>query len=311
MYLAYPIRFSPIYRDYVWGGARIAEKYKRQTPLTSIAESWEISDRLDGMSIVANGPFQGLSLRELTFSMGERLLGENRNFSSFPLLIKILDAKEPLSVQVHPNDMKASLLGAEPKTEMWYVLEAFANSVVYAGFKHGVTKETFLQALQEEKLLELLEVENVATSDAVYIPGGCVHAIGAGCLMLEVQQNSDSTYRIYDWQRQSPPRQLHIQEALQTIDWSFRGLKRNLSQKALFTECPYFTVQRLEIFEKWSVPSRTDTFQIFFCLSGEGSIAVDGLTEPIQAGMTYLVPACFISGEILGTLQLIHIALKK
>lgn len=306
---AYPIRFVPIYREYLWGGGRIKEKYKRETSLSSIAESWEISDRSDGMSFIANGPLQGLSLNELTKIMGEKLLGKNRTASSFPLLIKILDAKETLSVQVHPNNQTASLLKADPKTEMWYALEASPGALVYAGFKKGVTKEKFLQALKGETLVELLEVHRVAPSDAIYIPGGCIHAIGYGCLMLEVQQNSDSTYRIYDWERKGPdgkPRSLHIQEALQAIDWPLQSSKANGFNLA---HCPYFKVQRRDISGKWSILHQPDSFQIFFCVSGEGTISVNGSLEPILAGMTYLVPAQFESAAISGSLQTVHITL--
>ncbi|MCC6127602.1 MAG: class I mannose-6-phosphate isomerase [Chlamydiae bacterium] len=312
MYPAYPIRFFPIYRDYLWGGSRIAQKYNRQTSLVPIAESWEISDRPSGMSVVANGPLKGLSLSELTTAMGERLLGENRIFPSFPLLIKIIDAKEPLSIQVHPSNQNASILKADPKTEMWYVLEAPPEALVYAGFKKDVTKEEFLQALKGEELLELLEVHKAIPSEAIYIPGGCIHAIGSGCLMLEVQQNSDSTYRVYDWQRKGldgKARQLHIQEALQAIDWSFQSLKVESSKGSDLVKCPYFAVSRQDILGSFSMPHRPDSFQIFFCLSGDGTISLDGFTEPMHAGMTYLIPACFASGNISGSLQTIHITL--
>ena len=316
----YPIRFEPVYRDYIWGGDRIMKKYNRRTQLKRVAESWEISDRKDGMSVVANGPLKGQTLHQVFEAMGEDLVGRNREFSSFPFLVKILDARENLSIQVHPNDETAPLMKGEPKTEMWYVLDTDSKAAVYAGLKSGVYEEKFIEAVRTHKVPDMLEVIEVHPNDAIYIPGGRVHAVCAGCLLLEVQQNSDTTYRIYDWDRKGTdgtPRALHLDEALATIDWK-SGEAKALPKKIysdlhhtlwMVVSSPYFIVQRVEIYDAWHIPNHPDTFQIFFCMEGEAKITVDGNEEEMRAGSTYLVPAASSSGEIRGRCQVIWITL--
>lgn len=270
------------------------------------------------MSFAMNGPCKGLSLRELIERFGTSLLGKTKGASSFPLLIKILDAREPLSVQVHPNQTTASLLQGESKNEMWYVLEAKPGAAVYAGFTPGMTRDLFLQAIQEGNLSQRLQCLPVSAGDAIYVPGGCVHAIGAGCLMLEVQQNSDTTYRIYDWDRKDAlgkSRDLHLDQALVAIDWTCEGRTASAlpldcsSDYALHSvvSAPDFHVQRLDIQTEWSIPSNSETFQVFFCISGKGEISVDEGDEPIEAGMTYFVPATFSKGKITGPCQILRI----
>lgn len=318
----YPIRFEPIYRDYLWGGEKIAKQYERKKAPQRVAESWEISDRLDGMSVVANGALKGMSLRELVQSMGEDLLGINQPFSSFPLLMKILDAKETLSVQVHPNEKSAPLVQGEPKTEMWYVLEADAGAVIYSGFKPEIGKEEFLQAINSSQVPALLNSLSINSGDAIFVPGGCVHAIGSGSLIFEVQQNSNSTYRIYDWERKDSTgkaRELHLEEAFATINWPSQALKQekqkiqSTSEYSLSTvvSSPYFTVKSLEINGSWDLPARPDSFQSFFCLSGEAIIEVNGTRESFKDGMTYLVPAAFGLGKIFGQAKTLWITLKE
>lgn len=317
MNLAYPIRFEPIYRDYVWGGQKIAAAYGREGGSQRIAESWEISDRPDGMSVVANGPYQGASLRELVQTMGENLLGKGKTAPVFPLLVKILDAKESLSVQVHPNDQTASLVQGEPKTEMWYVLDSSLDAGVFAGVSENFSSDD----LQKGRLVEKLAFCKVLPHEAIYIPGGCIHAIGAGCFMLEVQQNSDTTYRIYDWDRRGAdghPRELHLDKALQVLNPHLRGIKqeaKKISEQSDFTlwsvlACPYFNVKRLNLSGAYSLASQNTSFQILFCLSGEGTIAVDGTKEFFKAGMTYLIPASFSFAAIQGHGQIIFISME-
>ncbi|MBS0625229.1 MAG: class I mannose-6-phosphate isomerase [Verrucomicrobia bacterium] len=316
----YPIRFEPIYRDYIWGGTRISEKYGRKTQLNRVAESWEVSDRKDGMSVVANGSHKGKTLHELHKTMGENLLGKDRSFPTFPLLVKVIDAREHLSVQVHPNNETAVILEGEPKSEMWYVLDSEPNACVYAGLKGGVSREKFTEALGTKKIPDLLEKIEVHKFDAVYVPGGKVHAIGAGCLLLEVQQNSDSTYRIYDWERKGDdgkPRALHHEKALEAIDWKASEGKltpKKMSSDLTHTQwmaasTPYFIVQRVEVYSHWRIPSHPDTFQIFFCMQGEATIAAGGVEEILRPGLTYLIPACCPAGEIRGRCEVVWITL--
>lgn len=173
----YPIRFEPIYQDYVWGGNRIAHKYQRTVNKPRVAESWEVSDRDDGMSIVMNGAYRGKSLHELVRELGEKLLGVGQKFDRFPLLLKIIDAKENLSIQVHPDEQTAPSLQGEPKTEMWFILE---EGSVYAGLKKNVTEKQFLEAIKTNRAEEFLEKLELKKGESVYIPGGQVHAICAG-----------------------------------------------------------------------------------------------------------------------------------
>ena len=306
--MAYPIYFTSLYRDYLWGGELIAKTYKRETRTKKIAESWEISDRDDGMSVVANGKLQGKTLRELIQLMGEDLLGKGRLRETFPLLIKILDARESLSVQVHPNDETARLVGGEAKTEMWYVLQADPKAFVYAGLKEA-------SSFAPQKIESMLEKIEIERGDAIYVPGGCVHAIGAGSLLFEVQQNSNTTYRIYDWERldkNGKPRGLHLEEA-KTVMNDYVGKKEKPQKIAdghsKLVSSPYFQIEKLSIESHWEIERRIDSFQIFFCLEGEGKIEIEGFSEKMHPGKTLFVPACFQSGAILGSCQVIRVTL--
>ena len=247
----YPLLFEPVYQDYIWGGQRIAATYGREIDLPVCAESWEISERAEGMSVVSNGPLAGTSLESLIDMHGEALLGQA---GRFPLLIKIIDAAKTLSVQVHPNNDNAAQVNGEPKTEMWYILAADPEACVYLGTEEGVDANTFADAIKQGTVEELLHRIPVKAGDAVFVPGGTMHAIGAGCLLMEVQQNSNTTYRVYDWGRvghDGQPRELHIDQALTVTQWDGPGALldfRTLSDDdaALVQEvvrCPYFSME--------------------------------------------------------------------
>lgn len=310
----YPIRFEPLYQSYVWGGDRILKKFNRSLSSGVCAESWEIADRNEGVSRIANGPWMGYDLNALVVALQERLLGTGRFSERFPLLVKLLDAKENLSVQVHPDEKVASLLGGEPKTESWVVLE---HGIVYAGLQQGTTQDCFQKALKEGNPESLLQKISVEAGDAMYIPAGRIHAIGSGCLLLEVQQNSNTTYRLYDWGRVG--RDLHFEKAFASVHWQdqtsavaapwrisadehhiLEGLIRSL----------YFLIDRIQIIDRWNIPINPNTFQIFFFLSGEGTIQVDQTVEPFSLGSTYLVPAASQFIGIEGRCQIIRICLS-
>lgn len=180
----YPLLFQPVYKDYIWGGNKIASYYKRDLPPGVYAESWEIADRPEGMSVVTNGPLAGRDLFSLMKLYGEKLTGAH--FAEFPLLVKIIDAREKLSVQVHPDENGVKTVGGDAKSEMWYVLAAEPNAEIYAGLKPGITTENFKDALAKGKTGDLLRTVPVVKGDVVYIPGGRIHAIGPGCMILEV-----------------------------------------------------------------------------------------------------------------------------
>lgn len=299
----YPLRFKPVYKDYIWGGDWIIRKFGRNEPDGVYAESWEATDRPDGMSVVANGDLKGKTFRDLIESMGAELLGTHGGGDHFPLLIKLIDSRQCLSVQVHPNDETAAKYGGEAKTEMWYVLDAEPGARVLAGLKPGVDARAFREAIETNRFEEILVPVPVSAGDAIFIPGGRVHAIDKGCLLLEVQQNSNTTYRIYDWGRlgaDGKPRPLHIEKALQVIDWLDEGNPKvqprkiekddgNDSWEILTT--PYFRLEKFQLNESWSCPGHPGTFQVLFVQEGRLELEWAGGSEIMEPGTTWLVPA--------------------
>lgn len=305
----YPIRLDPAYQNYVWGGERIRTYFHRQIPLGKYAESWEVSDRVEGMSIVANGHWKGKKLSEILHDGKEKIVGKGKSWETFPLLIKVIDSKEHLSLQVHPDEIAAVRLGGQPKSEMWIALE---KSSVYVGLKEGVSRESFLEAIELGKLEHLLTRFDLDKGESIYIPAGQVHAICAGALLLEVQQNSNTTYRLFDWGRVG--RELHLDEGLSSIDWgkqeavklipSFSQTDGHHRLESIISNS-HFIVERLEIADRWQMKSHTKSCQILFCVRGEASIE-DELFCP---GMTFLIPASLPLVAISGHCQLISIRL--
>lgn len=309
----YPLRFEPVYQTYVWGGQRIASHFHRKSDLPKIAESWEISDRKEGMSVVANGSLKGKTLHQLVLEMQEDLLGTGRHFDCFPILTKIIDANENLSIQVHPDQAMARILKGEPKPEMWVMLD---DGIVLAGMKEGIGKKEFEKAIQEHRAEECLQKWELKKGEAIDIPGGRIHAICAGSFIYEVQQNSDTTYRLYDWGRSRP---LHLKEGFSAICWEDRSVAklalRHLSSDAhhqlvRLDATPFFIVERIDIFNQYRLGQIPKSFQIFFCLEGDAQIEVDECCEPFQAGMTYLVPAAAKIINFSGRCQALRIHLS-
>jgi mannose-6-phosphate isomerase len=301
----YPILLKPVYKEYIWGGNRIARKYQRSDAPETCAESWEVTDRPEGMSVVINGSLKGRPLHELVTEMGSDLLGSAVKAKNFPLLIKIIDARKDLSVQVHPNNDNAHLTGGEPKTEMWYVLDAEPKSIIYAGMKPGVTRAKFEKALAEGCLdKDVLAAVPATPGRTVFVPGGRVHAIGAGCLLLEVQQNSNTTYRVYDWGRvgsDGKPRELHLEKALQVIDWDNpmpeivppRVLDNGDSPNRLLQviDSPFFSMRRLDLKEIQDVNHDGSSFQILFTIHGSVLVGANGIMASCGPGTSCLLPA--------------------
>jgi len=221
----YPLRFLPRFREYIWGGRRLESVMNKQLPAgPRFAESWEIVDHGDDQSCVSHGPLAGKTLHELIEQFGSKLLGPNVNCDRFPLLLKFLDAHQNLSVQVHPNDDQASRQSPPDsgKTEAWVVIHSEPGSKIYAGLLEGVNRAAFLDALGRNQVLECLHVLEPSPGDCLFIPAGTVHALGAGLVVAELQQSSDTTFRLYDWDRlgtDGKPRALHIDEALASIDF--------------------------------------------------------------------------------------------
>jgi mannose-6-phosphate isomerase len=232
----------------------------------------------------------------------QAMLGSGEPSEVFPLLVKIIDAKQRLSVQVHPNDESAAAYGGEAKTEMWYVLASDPGAQVYAGLKPGTTPERFRRALEEVRLEELLTAIPANPGEAIFIPGGCVHAICQGCLLLEIQQNSNTTYRVYDWGRMGKdgkPRPLHVEQAFQVIDWdrSCEPIRPGTPVDAgpnahrRIVKSPYFEVTRLDLGDQESVTHGGESFHILFVANGTVDITGDWPPETLTPGTSCLVPA--------------------
>jgi mannose-6-phosphate isomerase len=299
----YPFIFEPAYKDYIWGGNRIPARFNRNQPEGIYAESWELSDRPEGMTHVVNGPLKGESLANLTSRFGSKLLGHAIHSTSFPLLIKLIDARERLSIQVHPDDASAALGIGEAKTEAWHILDAPAGAQVFAGLRQGVTESSFLDAQKTNRLEQNLQAISVSAGDTIFIPGGRVHAICEGLLILEVQQNSNTTYRVYDWGRtdkSGKPRELHLEQALKVIRWTDTAPAK-VAPKATYDKAgtrvtelvasPYFRLERIEIAAPFFVRHEGNSFHALFTLEGGISVMSQAGTEVVPSGRTCLIPA--------------------
>lgn len=268
------------------------------------AESWEMSAHPDGMSEVAQGPFSGKTLGELVTAFGTALIGTLApNPHQFPLIVKLIDARRCLSVQVHPNNANAALTRGEPKTEMWYMLGGSLDASLYAGLAEGVTPESLRGALAQHTVESQLVRLPVSAGLALLIPGGLVHAIGAGCLIYEVQQSSNTTYRLFDWERTGTdgnPRPLHIDESLKSIDWSLPA-RRLLTPVEIggggknrwsgIVGCPYFRMRKLDLLEPIRLAPDNTTFHALFATDGQVILTAGGERITLTAGSSALVPA--------------------
>lgn len=304
----YPLLFRPVYKDYLWGGDRILRHYHREAPPGIYAESWEVSDRPEGMSVVANGPLAGTSLADLVRERSQDLLGRT-NGARFPLLLKIIDARETLSVQVHPDDEAAAQFGGEAKSEMWYVLAAAPDAAVYCGLFPDANEGMLRAAIAEGTADQLMRRIRVRAGDAVFVPGGRVHAIGSGCLLFECQQNSNTTYRLYDWGRvggDGRPRALHVEEGLRVIRWDdFRGgllipamaRSEGACRITELLSAMHFTMSRLELSGNWRLPG-TGGFSALFVAEGSVVVRGGGAAIALTAGTTTLIPAALESVNI-------------
>lgn len=299
-----PLVLKPVYKDYIWGGSRISAAYGRAGAPGVCAESWEISAHPDGESVVVSGPFAGRRLASLVAEFGAGMLGTRApDATRFPLLFKLIDARDRLSVQVHPNNANAALTGGEPKTEMWVVLDRTPGASLYAGLAEGVTTASLRAALADGSAASQLVRLPVEPGQALFIPGGLVHAIGAGCLIYEVQQNSNTTYRLFDWGRtgaDGKPRQLHIEESFKTIDWALRpphmatpaaSVRNGTNTWADVVSCGFFTLRRLDLAEPQWVTVDTTSFHALFVAAGQVTVSAGGESVTLATGSSALIPA--------------------
>lgn len=295
---AYPLRLLPRLLEKPWGGDRIGSLYGRgEATDKPIGESWEFFDRPDGSSVIANGPLAGKHLSDL------------RSDVPLPLLTKVIDARENLSVQVHPDEEAAEEFSGEPKTEAWYIIESAPGALIYKGLKAGVKAPHLLKAMDKGTVVDCLHSFHPTPGDTVYLPPGTVHAIGAGIVLYEVQRNSDTTYRMYDWGRvglDGKPRDIHRKESVRSTDFSGAGLERveprliednGCHRRTHRVSCPYFTMEEHEILGLSTFETEREgrsTYHVVFVLTGEGVIRPfrRGSEEAFfSSGDTILVPA--------------------
>jgi len=299
----YPIKFRPILKDKIWGGRKLKTLLHKDASSPNVGESWEISDVEGDTSMVDNGALEGQSLKHLLSTYKAELIGK-QNYqtfgNTFPLLIKFIDAKEDLSIQLHPNDaLAAKRHNSFGKTEMWYVMQADTNANLIVGFNQKMTSEKYLKHLEDKTLTDILNFDTVKTGDAYFIDVGRVHAIGAGVLLAEIQQTSDITYRVYDWDRvddKGNERELHNDLALDAFDFEMENNFRIDYRKAKNTsnpmvDCPYFTTNFLHITEPLLKFNTKDSFFIYMCVEGEALIETETASEFIKKGETLLLPA--------------------
>jgi len=285
-----PLTFESIFMERIWGGRRLETRFRKPLPKGMlIGESWEIVDRPEAQSLVRDGPLRGRTLHELWMEDRQEIFGDVPDTARFPLVAKLIDAREELSLQVHPPSRVAKALGGETKDEIWYVLDAVPDAQIYAGLRRGVTREQFEAALENRTVAELMHRISVKGGDAIFMPSGRLHTMGHGILVAEIQQNSDTTYRVFDWNRvgtNGEPRRLHVSEAMQSIN--FTDIEPDLIEPrgATLVRDSAFVV------EKWDLISEREAappgkFAILLCLNGD--LACAGFK--FKSGDFFLVPA--------------------
>jgi mannose-6-phosphate isomerase len=303
----YPLTFKPIFKERVWGARNLERLYGKPLPATvPIGESWEISDRPGDVSVIANGPLAGKDLHWLVEKHCTDLLGAAKlEAGRFPLLIKLLDAQEKLSLQVHPPATKAAELRGDPKTEMWFIADAIPNAELYVGLKRGVTRADFERRIGDGSVAECFHRVPVKPGDSMFLPSGRVHAIGAGLVIFEIQQNSDTTYRVFDWNRvglDGKPRELHVPQSLASIDFddfepalvnSPEVVGPNFRSRQLVKH-PLFTVEQFKVQNSGAVKLAGGRMQIVGVVSGE----VRAGDAVLRAGEFCLLPACLPATEL-------------
>ncbi len=289
--LTTPLVFEPVFVERLWGGRRLeSEFHKKLPPQKRIGESWEIVDRAKAQSVVRTGPLKEMTLHDLWTQRRQEIFGRIPDSPRFPLLIKILDAQEKLSLQVHPPGNIANRLGGEPKSEFWYVASADADAELFVGFRESMTRETFQKRLREGTVIHHVHRIGIRAGDAVFLPAGRVHAIGGGNLLIEIQQNSDTTYRVFDWNRADPAtgmtRDLHVEQAIQCINFEDVQPKLIQPKSDLLISNHLFEIRKWNLDEvREAVPH--GQFAIVCCLTG--SVSCGGIQ--FAPGEFFLVPA--------------------
>ncbi len=296
------LKLTPAFKDYLWGGTRLRDDFQKDCDFDKIAESWELSCHKDGPSTIANGEFKGLTLSEYIDKAGKSVLGTDcEKFENFPILIKLIDAKDNLSVQVHPdNEYAQRVEGEYGKTEMWYIVDCDEGATLLYGFKDTITKDEFAQRIADNTLLEVTNAVPVKKGDVFFIQAGTLHAIGKGILIAEIQQNSNTTYRIYDYGRvgkDGKPRELHVEKAKDVTDLCPAKAypETPVEQKdgytsKLLSSCDYFTTYAVDVDSKAVLEADEKSFLSLLILDGECEITADD-TVKAKKGDSIFVPA--------------------
>ena len=296
-----PVLLKPAFKDYIWGGTRLRTEYGKDCDYDRIAESWELSAHKDGQSIVSSGEYSGKTLTEYIDACGSEILGTRGvAFEMFPILIKFIDAKDNLSIQVHPSDEYAlKNEGEYGKTEVWYVLSAEPGAALYYGFNREITKDEYRRRIADNTITEVLNRVEAKAGDVFFIKPGTVHAIGSGLMICEIQQNSNTTYRVYDYDRRGAdgkPRELHIDKA---VDVSV--LAPSDQADRLIAKCKYFTTERIEVSDKAVLEVDRESFRSIIVTDGCAKIKMNEAELDVKKGDSVFVPAQSGSIEIDGS----------
>ncbi len=311
----YILKLDAPCKDYLWGGTRLRDEYGKKSDKEKLAESWELSCHKDGQSVIANGEFEGKTLTEYIDKCGKEILGKKcERFEYFPILIKLIDAKDNLSVQVHPdNEYAMRVEGEYGKTEMWYIVDCEDGAELLYGFKKEISREEFAERIKNNTLLEVTNNVPVHKGDVFFIDAGTLHAIGKGILIAEIQQNSNTTYRIYDYGRvgaDGKPRELHIEKACEVTQLTppvrptkpmGEKINKDGYSSTLLATSEYFNVNKLEVTEKASIDVTDDSFVSLLCL--DGSFSVNDIT--LNKGESCFIPAGYGMVNISGNGEII------
>ena len=315
-----PLKFKALLKQTIWGGDKIIPFKHLDDHLENVGESWEISGVPGNETVVADGEYAGKKLNELVIEQKDKLVGKanyERFGDEFPLLIKFIDARQDLSIQVHPTDEIAKRQGKERgKTEMWYIMDSDKDAKLYSGLKKQITPEQYKAMVEDDTITDALAQYEVKEDDCFLLPAGRIHAIGTGCFLAEIQQTSDVTYRIYDFKRKDKDgnyRQLHTKEAAECINYTVEDdyrthYEHKKNEGVTLVECPYFTTAVYDLDEPMTLDySELDSFVILIGLKGEGTITDnEGNTVTISAGESILVPATTDTLKVEGTIKMLE-----
>ncbi len=295
----YPLKFEAIFKERIWGGQALKEVFGKDIPADkNIGESWELADLPDDKSVIINGPLAGKNIAEAIEECGAAITGKDDYTPPLPLLIKILDAQARLSVQVHPDEATCARTGkGDPKTECWYIIDAKEGAVIYKGLKTGTTRQEFAAAIENGTCAELLERIEVTPGECHFLPSGTAHAIGEGLLIAEIQQPSDTTYRVFDWNRvgdDGKPRQLHVADALESIHFDPSGDDLSVKLKGRLVDADAFKVDKAAGAADSESVLAGGEMKVFMVISGAGTITGEGVEDVgFARGDTLLIPAQF------------------